>query len=121
MARKPSDARVNIISTISATASSPVRAGSSGTRNDRRPSAIVPVQTAVTTVGVDAFIDNIGETTTALRRVFETQFTEAFGEYKLDEIEVDLEISADGKVGFLGSSVGVKGSSSFKLKFKRQK
>jgi hypothetical protein len=119
--KKSEEPRVNIISIMSVPPSAPVRAASGRGRDDRRPAPIVPLKTTVTSVGVDALVDNIGETTAALRKVFATQFAETFGDYKLDEVEVDLEISADGKVGFLGSSVGVKGSSSFKLKFKRQK
>lgn len=40
--------------------------------------------------------------------------------YAVDTVEVAAQISADGKVGFLGTGVGVGGQASVKFIFKRQ-
>jgi hypothetical protein len=41
------------------------------------------------------------------------------GGFAVDSVEVAAQISADGKVGFLGTSVGLGGQASLKFVFKR--
>ena len=41
------------------------------------------------------------------------------GAYQLAEVEISAQIGADGKVGFLGSGMGIEASASFKLKLTR--
>jgi len=41
------------------------------------------------------------------------------GPYAVDTVEVAAQISADGKVGFLGTGVGIAGQASVKFVFKR--
>ncbi len=90
-------------------------------RDDRRATALVPlISQDVTEIALGAFQANIDNTTDALSTIFASAFEKAFGEFQLNEVEVDLEIAADGKVGFMGSGIGIKGSSSLKLKFKRK-
>jgi hypothetical protein len=87
---------------------------------DRKPANIVPITQSVAEIGFDAFAANIDSTTETLSELFDTAFAKTFGDYELSELEIDLEISADGKVGFMGSGIGLKGSSSIKLKFKKK-
>ncbi len=47
------------------------------------------------------------------------QETERKDKYAVDSVEVSAQISADGKVGFLGSGVGISGEASVKFVFKR--
>jgi hypothetical protein len=90
--------------------------------DDRRAAALVPrFSEDVTDITLDAFQANIANTTDALSSIFSTAFDKEFGEFQLNDVEVNLEISADGKVGFMGTGVGIKGSSSLKLKFERKK
>jgi hypothetical protein len=42
------------------------------------------------------------------------------GDFELVAVEITLRVSADGKVGILGSGVGIKGDGSMKLKFVRR-
>jgi hypothetical protein len=37
------------------------------------------------------------------------------GEFKIDKVEIEVMVTADGKVGLAGSSVGLSGKSSLKL------
>lgn len=41
------------------------------------------------------------------------------GNFKIDSVEVDPQISGDGHVGFMGSQVGICGSAGIKFKFNR--
>lgn len=56
-----------------------------------------------------------------LGEMFETAKGKQFGGMRLDTMEVHLEVTANGKFAFLGSEAGLKGTTSFKLLFKRQK
>jgi hypothetical protein len=59
--------------------------------------------------------------TDTLAEIFASSFRKVFGDFELSEVEVDLKISANGRVGIIGSGVGIKGQGSVKLKFFRQK
>jgi hypothetical protein len=90
-------------------------------RDDRRAAIVPQIAQDVTEITLDAFQASIDNTTDALSTIFASAFEKAFGEFQLNKVEVDLEISADGKVGFMGSGIAIKGSSSLKLKFARRK
>jgi hypothetical protein len=66
------------------------------------------------------FKDNVEVVTEQIRQIFESAFEKTFGEFHLESVEVSLEISADGKVGFFGSHVGLSGKSGITLSFKRK-
>jgi hypothetical protein len=44
---------------------------------------------------------------------------ERYGDFKMDSIEINAEISADGKVGFMGTEAGISGTHGIKFVFKR--
>jgi hypothetical protein len=41
------------------------------------------------------------------------------GDFKVDTVEVDAQISSEGQIGFMGSQVGMSGSTGIKFVFKR--
>jgi hypothetical protein len=43
------------------------------------------------------------------------------GEYEVETVEVNAQISADGQIGFMGSGIGMTGSAGIKFVFKRKK
>jgi len=42
------------------------------------------------------------------------------GEYEVDTVEVNAQISADGQIGFMGSGIGMTGSAGITFVFKRK-
>jgi hypothetical protein len=42
------------------------------------------------------------------------------GQYKMDTVEVDARITADGHIGLMGTHVGVAGEAGIKFIFKHQ-
>jgi hypothetical protein len=70
-------------------------------------------------VSFGLLLSNMEATTNSLSEIFSSSFERKFGAFELTEVEVSLEVSADGKVGFMGSGVGMKGTGSMKLKFER--
>jgi hypothetical protein len=64
---------------------------------------------------------NVDAATDGLSEIFASTFRKTFGDFQLNEVEVSLEISADGSVAIMGSGVGIEGRGSMKLKFLRQK
>jgi hypothetical protein len=88
----------------------------------RRDAAIVPrLCEDVAEASFGALQSNVDAATTGLAELFASSFRKTFGDFELDEVEVNLKISADGKIGIVGSGVGVKGAGSMKLKFVRQR
>jgi hypothetical protein len=65
-------------------------------------------------LNVDAAGDGLAE-------AFASSVRKPSGDFELDEVEIALEISADGKVGILGSGLTLRGGGSMKLKFVRRK
>jgi hypothetical protein len=63
---------------------------------------------------------NMDAATSDLAAIFATSFRKKFGDFALDEVEVALEVSADGRVGIMGSGMGIRGGGSVKLKFFRR-
>ena len=47
--------------------------------------------------------------------------SEVTGEYEVDTVEVNAQISADGQIGFMGSGIGMTGSAGITFVFKRKK
>ena len=43
------------------------------------------------------------------------------GEYEVDTVEINAQISAEGQIGFMGSNVGMMGSAGIKFIFKRHR
>jgi hypothetical protein len=68
----------------------------------------------------DVLQSSVDAATHGLAEIFASCFRKGFGDFELDEVEVTLEVSADGRVGFMGSGVGVRGVGSMKLKFVRR-
>jgi hypothetical protein len=56
-----------------------------------------------------------------LAQTFASSLSKTFAGLELDQVEIAMEFSADGKVSIVGSGVGVKGSASMKLKFVRRR
>ena len=46
---------------------------------------------------------------------------ELTGEYEVETVEVNAQISADGQIGFMGSGIGMTGSAGITFVFKRKK
>ncbi|MFC1981255.1 hypothetical protein ACFLVN_03345 [Chloroflexota bacterium] len=46
---------------------------------------------------------------------------EVTGEYEVETVEVNAQISADGQIGFMGSGIGMTGSAGITFVFKRKK
>lgn len=42
------------------------------------------------------------------------------GEFRMETVEIQAEISVEGKIGFLGTGVAAKGQSQIKIVFQRQ-
>lgn len=66
-----------------------------------------------------ALTTNFANAMSVLGSMFQEAGTRVFGGLTLDQIEVNLEVSADGKLTFLGSGAALKGSTSFRLLFER--
>jgi hypothetical protein len=64
---------------------------------------------------------NFVRTLAALHQTFDSALTDSFGALKLESFDVNLEITADGKVGVLGMGVGLSGTTGLKLTFQRPK
>jgi hypothetical protein len=126
MTKKPEEIRIPIISMVEVPIGGAGRirpaTGDKGKGAARvlHPPALVRPAEIVTDIGVNQLREGVAQASTALREVFAESFAATFGAYRLDEVEVSLQISAGGKVGFLGTGVDVKGSSTLKLKFKRE-
>lgn len=88
----------------------------------QRRGVIAPrIYEQVTEVSLDVLKSSLDTATESLSEVFASAFERTFGDFELNEVEMALEVSADGKVGIMGSGAGVKGSGSIKLKFVRKK
>jgi hypothetical protein len=57
-------------------------------------------------------LDNLGE-------VFNAAAKKTLGGMRLQEVEVSLDVSAEGKVGLLGTGASITGSTGLRLTFKR--
>lgn len=114
---------IAIISTLVAPVGTVMeRADAKSRAGAQRQAALAPrVYEQVTEVSLDALKSSLDAATESLSEVFATAFERTFGAFELNEVEMALEVSADGKVGIMGTGAGVKGSGSIKLKFVRKK
>jgi len=92
-----------------------------GAREQRRGALAPKVYEQVTEVSIDALKSSLDAATESLSGIFSSAFERTFGDFELNEVEMVLEVSADGRVGIMGTGAGVKGSGSIKLKFTRKK
>lgn len=112
-----------IISTWIAPANAAMeRADAKPRAREQRRGALAPkVYEQVTEVSLDALKSSLDAATDSLSEIFSSAFERTFGDFELNEVEMALEVSADGRVGIMGTGAGVKGSGSIKLKFTRKK
>lgn len=89
---------------------------------DEQPRKAAPVEETVETIPIDParLSANFDATMAVLDDMFKNATKHIRSGFQLDSMEVNLEVSAEGQLGFLGSSVKAAGKSSFKLLFKRQ-
>jgi hypothetical protein len=78
-------------------------------------------ETAVRVVetSVDALAENMASFVGAVDRMIMAAAKVA-GEFCIDKVEVQCQVSGNGKIGFAGTGVGVEGSASLKLIFARK-
>jgi len=69
----------------------------------------------------DLLRSNMDAATSSLAEIFASSFRKPFGDFELDEVEVNLKVSADGRLGIMGTRVSIKGGGSVKLRFLRRK
>lgn len=95
----------------------PIRGGDRSTRT-RGPATMAGVRA----VEIDfshfkanmlSFIENV--------RTMLGEVSEAAGNFTVEQVEVQAEISGEGKVGFMGSGVKASGGASIKIVFERRK
>jgi len=60
---------------------------------------------------------NMDAVTSTLSEMFASSFRKSFGDFQLYEVEIALEVSADGKIGIMGSGLDVEGGASIRLRF----
>ena len=72
-----------------------------------------------TAVAVDQVEKNMAQFLSGIGDVI-SRGAEITGEYEVDTVEVNAQISADGQIGFMGSGIGVTGSAGITFVFKRQ-
>jgi hypothetical protein len=97
------------------------RADAEPRARERRGTLAPKVYEQVTEVSLDALKSSLDAATDSLSEIFSSAFERTFGDFELNEVEMALEVSADGRVGIMGTGAGVKGSGSIKLKFTRKK
>ncbi len=71
-------------------------------------------------VAAGTFKANFDAIVSSIADVVSDALGREFGHLALSSLDVELGVEADGKVGILGTGVGVKGSSSIKLTFTRR-
>jgi len=76
---------------------------------------------AVTEGSFGLLRSNMDAATSTLADIFASSFRKRFGDFELDEVEVNLKVSADGRLGLMGTRVSIKGGGSVKLRFLRRK
>ena len=123
MAANSSEKKIYVISLVpdSSNESGMVRASHREPKAAAQRTAFPALRESVKGVSLNTFAAHLESTTSSLGEIFQKSFEDQFGDFQLDEVEVNLEVAANGTVGFLGTGAGVRGSSSLKLKFKRKK
>ncbi|HXM18360.1 MAG TPA: hypothetical protein VN934_06065 [Candidatus Tumulicola sp.] len=75
----------------------------------------------VTKVKIEDMTSDLNSALTALDASFSPWFNKPVGGLNLQTVEVNLQASADGKIGILGTGASLGGSASIKLVFERKK
>ena len=70
-------------------------------------------------IALEKLRTNFNNTMLQLRSLFAGALEQSVGDIGLDSIELNLEVTAEGKVGLLGMGATVTGTSGLKLTFKR--
>lgn len=83
----------------------------------RRTDFVAPKRTEVDAV---AFKKHLNGTLAVLREAFQGALDSTVGGLSIDEVEVALEVGAEGAVGILGTGASVSGKTSLTVRFKRQ-
>jgi hypothetical protein len=66
----------------------------------------------------DLFYDNAKKFIAQVQKIL-AESVQISGDYSLDTVEVNAEISANGQIGFMGTGVGITGKGGIKFVFKR--
>jgi hypothetical protein len=69
-------------------------------------------------IAVNDFKENLSRFLLSVEDILSTS-KERYGNFIMDGIEINAEVSADGKVGFMGTEVGITGTHGIKFVFKR--
>ena len=69
-------------------------------------------------IAVNDFKENLSRFLLNVEDIFSTA-KERYDDFIMDSIEINAEVSADGKVGFMGTEVGISGTHGIKFVFKR--
>src|SRR6476661_655013 len=69
-------------------------------------------------IAVDDFKYSLSRFLLTVENILSTS-KQRYGDFIMDSIEINAEVSADGKVGFMGTEVGVSGTHGIKFVFKR--
>ena len=70
-------------------------------------------------VAVDRVKRNITQFLSSVQDML-AEGADAAGDFRVDTVEIDAQISAEGQVGFMGSGVGMSGSAGIKFVLKRR-
>lgn len=70
-------------------------------------------------VDTNVFKDSLDGILSTLKETFSSSFDQEFGKFSIEEVEIHLDITGEGKVGFLSSGVQLQGSTGIKVVFKR--
>ena len=73
-----------------------------------------------TSVAVDQVEENMKQFLSGICDIV-SRGADVVGEYEVDTVEVNAQISADGQIGFMGSRIGMTGSAGITFVFKRKK
>jgi len=82
--------------------------------------AKIPSRIESTELPTDTLKKNFGDAMSTLGEMFAASTKDQYGPLQIDSMEVNLEVSAEGKLAFLGTGGSVSGKTSFKIQFKRK-
>jgi hypothetical protein len=69
-------------------------------------------------IAVNDFKENLSRFLLNVEGILSTS-KDRYGNFIMDSIEINAEVSAEGKVGFMGTEVGISGTHGIKFVFKR--
>jgi len=75
--------------------------------------------TAITSVPLKTLTDNFVDLVDRIHDMVTPVLAKSLGDLPLDSIDVNLEVTADGSVGFMGTGAKIGGTASIKLTFSR--